>query len=120
MGFTLNQTDYGMGTSLTYWLPWGDYVKARVLCSDGKVRATSRLSLTPDTFFSTPAAVTVWKDGKRYTVSGFITVETLAGYTTVMPNDPPVVKFVAFSKGRNSGLLPAGPFRKGPSNVSVR
>lgn len=57
------------GTSVVQRFPWGIYVSARLLCPDGKVRATSRLSATADTFFSVPCAVKV--NGK--TVAGYMT-----------------------------------------------
>lgn len=60
-------------TSLAVVYPWGLFQRrgTRLLCSDGKVRAPSRLSSTPDTFFSTPAGMKI--NGKY--VSGYMTTE---------------------------------------------
>jgi hypothetical protein len=80
---------YGKGTSVTQSFPFGFYVRAQVLCSDGKVRPTTRLAETADTFYSVPAAVKV--SGK--TVSGFLTLED------------DVARFVA--TGKNAALLPS-------------
>jgi hypothetical protein len=85
------------GTSVTQSFPWGFYVRARVLCTDGRVRATSRIAETADTFFSVPASVRV----KGKAVSGYVT-----------PRDEPfgtVYVFVAHSYGRNGALLPGLP-----------
>lgn len=101
---------YAFGTSLTVRHPWGLFVAGRAMCSDGKVRSLKRISATADTFFSVPAAVTV--NGK--TVSGYITVESAAGFSTDTPTDPAVVKFVAYSYGRNGGLLPDGKWTPNP------
>jgi hypothetical protein len=78
-------------TSVTQDYPWGLYVSAHVLCSDGKVRTTARIAQTADTFFSVPAAVKV--EGK--TVSGFITIEEDRG-----------VQFTPNAGTVNASLLP--------------
>jgi uncharacterized membrane protein len=96
--------NYARGTSLEQSQPWGLFTGGRALCSDGKVRKLARISMTADTFFSIPAAVRV--AGK--TVTGFVTVETITGFTTATENDPAVVKFVAVKTGKNHGLLPEG------------
>jgi hypothetical protein len=64
-------------TALACTMPWSLFVRkgTRLLCSDGKVRAVAYLAHTPDTFFSTPAAVVVHKDGKRHYVTGYMTGE---------------------------------------------
>lgn len=85
-------TKYGKGTSITQQFPWGTYDRAQVLCSDGKVRATTRIAETADTFFSVPASVKV--SGK--TVAGYLTIED------------GVVMFVAYTYRKNGGLLPDG------------
>lgn len=95
---------YAMGTSLTTSNPWGLIISARVLCPDGKVRQVKRISQTADTFFSIPAAVTY----KGKTVAGYVTIETLEGFSVECPADPPVCKFVAVDNRRNSGLFPNG------------
>lgn len=78
------------GTSLTQSFPWGLYVRARAMCSDGRIRSTKHLSNTADTFFSVPASVEV----KHRTVSGYITI-TDEG-----------VRFIAYTYGKNGHLLP--------------
>jgi len=84
---------YEQGTSITESYPWGIYVKARVLCPDGRVRTTKRIAATADTFFSIPASVTV--QGK--TVSGYVTF------------DDDTVKFVPYKYGKNGGIFNAKP-----------
>jgi len=103
---------YGEGTSVLVGTPFGFYRSARVMCSDGKVRTTKRISDTADTFFSVPAAVSV----RGKTVSGYVTVETSAGSSTETADDPLVLKFVAYQYGRNAGRLPKGAWRKGAGN----
>lgn len=99
----MNQTrTYANGTSLTARMPWGLYVGGRALCADGRVRTLKRISQTADTFFSVPAAVAV----RGKTVSGYVTVETVAGLSTESVDDPAVVKFVAVANRRNAALLP--------------
>lgn len=97
--------EYGHGTSLTQSFPWGLYVGGKALCSDGKVRTLKRISETADTFFSVPAAVTV----KGRTVAGYVTVESIDGFTST---GEPVVKFVAVKYRRNHYLLPEGTYRE--------
>ena len=94
---------YAMGTELRATGPYGLLHKGRVLCSDGRVRALKRVSPTADTYFSVPAAVKV----KGRTVAGYVTVETVQGFSTPDDNDPAVVKFIAYSYRKNGGLLPA-------------
>lgn len=107
--------DYADGTYLTVGYPWGLYsLPGRVLCSDGKVRALARISETADTFFSVPAAVKV----KGRTVSGYVTMETRDGFSTATEEDPVVVKFVAFSYGRNGHLLPGLTYRPASSPMA--
>lgn len=109
---SLETTDYADGTSVTIWrLPSSgvDYVKARVMCSDGRVRPTVRISATADTFSSVPCAVRV----KGMTVSGFMTIENRSGLTVVTDADPRVAKFVANVYGRNADMLPAGAWTSG-------
>lgn len=101
---SIERRPYGNDTGLVVRYPWGIYVSGRAMCSDGKVRALKRISDTADTFFSVPAAVAV--NGK--TVSGYVTLETAAGFSTETPDDPTVVKFVAVTYGKNGGMLPAG------------
>lgn len=100
--------EYGEGTELVQSFPWGLYRGGRAMCSDGKVRNLKRIAQTADTFFSIPAAVNV---GKR-TVSGYVTVETAEGMSTETPDDPAVVKFIAYTYGANGDALPRGAWRK--------
>lgn len=98
----MDTRDYAQGTSLTQSYPWGMYRSGRALCSDGKVRALARIAPTADTFFSVPASVKV----AGRTVSGYVTVQTMSGMSTETPDDPAIVRFVAYSYGRNGHLLP--------------
>ena len=95
--------EYAEGTSLE--LEPGAFacrhVSGRALCADGIVRALRFGSGIADTFFSIPASVKV----KGKTVSGFVSVETLAGYTTPTADDPAVVRFHAYTYGKNASLL---------------
>lgn len=95
--------NYALGTSLEpHPGPFScGYARGKALCSDGKVRALRFTDGIADTFFSVPARVQV----KGKTVSGYATVETVEGYSTVTDGDPAVVKFVAYSYGKNGGLL---------------
>jgi hypothetical protein len=97
-------TSYARGTGLTMSYPFGLYRAGRALCSDGKVRSLKRIGETADTFFSIPAAVTV--DGR--TVAGYVTIETEDGFSTETDVDPAVVKFVAYTYGKNHDALPSG------------
>ena len=71
------------------WARWRN-----VLCEDGKRRAVYATSYA-DTFFSIPARVTVRRNGKRLTVSGFISLDS----ATESP------RFIAYSYGRNASAL---------------
>jgi hypothetical protein len=93
---------YALGTEVETRMPWGIIVSAKALCSDGKVRKVCRISSTPDTFFSIPAAVKV----KGKTVSGYITTETVEGLSTATDGDPAVVKFRAVEYRKNYNVLP--------------
>lgn len=92
---------YAKGTSITRSYPWGLNVKARALCPDGIVRNCKRVASTADTFFSTPASMTI----KGRTVAGYITIETIAGYSTATADDPLVVKFVPYTYRRNGAVF---------------
>lgn len=104
----IDRNDYARGTSTVQRYPWGLYVSARVMCSDGVVRATSRIASTADTFFSVPCAVKV----KGRTVSGYLTIECVSGLSTATGDDPACAKFIAYQYGRNADALPAGAWRE--------
>ncbi len=93
--------EYGNDTHLMVRYPWGGFHGGRALCADGKVRALKRISTTADTFYSVPASVAV--NGK--TVSGYVTVQTMRGFSTATDDDPAVVKFYAYEYGANGHLL---------------
>jgi hypothetical protein len=59
------------------------------LCPDGSQQTAVCSPLGADTFFSIPASVQV----KGTRVAGYVTRETLAGFTTETPGDPAVWKF---------------------------
>jgi hypothetical protein len=104
-----NETvNYAEGTCTVVSRPWGFYRGARLMCSDGVVRAAKRIAETADTFFSVPASVTV--HGK--TVSGYATVECVSGSSVWTDDDPPMVKFIAYQYGKNANELPAGAWKK--------
>lgn len=109
---------YADGTSITSAYPYGTYITARVMCSDGRVRTVKRIADTADTFFSVPCAVTV--SGR--TVTGYLTVEARSGSSlaTATDDDPAVAKLVAHDYGRNADALPAGAWRsEKPATPSV-
>lgn len=96
----IHTTEYAQGTSITRTYPWGFNIKARALCPDGKVRTCKRLAETADTFFSTPASMTI----KGRTVAGYVTLESIAGYSTCTADDPLVVKFVPYKYRKNHAV----------------
>ena len=100
--------DYARGTELRCSTSEaGGFIGGRALCSDGRTRALARISPYGDTFFSVPAAVKV----KGRTVTGFVMVETLEGWSVATDSDPAAVKFIAYKYGRNAGVLPAGAWK---------
>lgn len=110
---TIDTKEYALGTSVTSSYPWGTYVKARVMCSDGVVRPTKRISQTADTFFSVPCAVTV----KGKTVAGYMTFSSVSGSDVATDWDPGVAKFIATTYNKNHALLPEGAWKAEPGNV---
>ena len=90
---------YAQDTELAYDQPWGLTCKGRALCPDGKVRVFH--GGTADTFFSIPVRIKAY--GK--TVSGFVTVETVQGLSTVTPGDPAIVKFIPYKYGKNGNIF---------------
>jgi hypothetical protein len=105
---TISTREYGYGTELRQSYPWGLFVGGKALCSDGKVRTLKRISVTADSFFSIPATIEVRDLGKRYTISGYVTIESLAGFSTDTELDPATVKFVAYQYGKNGDKIPRG------------
>lgn len=95
-----SKTDFANGTSITRSYPWGLNVAAMVQCPDGIVRKCKRIAACADTFFSTPASVTV----RGRTVAGFITLETRSGMSTATPDDPAVLRFFPY-KYRKHGAI---------------
>ena len=99
---TIDTRKYALGTELTVSYPWGIInIAGKALCSDGKVRTLKRIAETADTFFSIPASVRV--AGK--TVAGYVTFSTVSGSSVETEDDPAVVKFVAYTYGKNGGML---------------
>lgn len=94
---------YALGTSLNTRMPWGTFVGGRALCPDGKVRRLARIALTADTFFSVPASVQV----RGKTVAGYVTVETIGGFSTATQDDPAVVRFVPYRNRKNANAFDA-------------
>jgi hypothetical protein len=81
----------------------GELIKAEgALCPDGKRRnAHPSFDGVADTFFSIPAFVYV----RRTRVYGYVTVETLSGFTTSTDDDPATVKFVPYTYRKNHHLI---------------
>lgn len=94
--------DHDTGFEVTY--PWGLFRRCRAVCPDGVVRSI-RVAQTADTFFSVPASLTISRSGKRYTVSGFVTVSDSEDYAK---------KFVEFCPHSNAKhvdtVFPERPF----------
>jgi hypothetical protein len=93
--------EYAKGTHLVRTNAWGLTVSGAAECPDGKVRKLKRISSTPDTFFSIPAAVRV--NGK--TVAGYVTIETVAGNTVRFDNDPEIVRFIPYTYRKNGRVF---------------
>ena len=92
------------------------------MCPDGKVRTLKRLAAHADTYFSVPAAVSVWvpqRDGAytpdgwvdgapahNTTVTGFVTVrsEDGRGYDTES-GGPVMVYFMPYTYRKNHALV---------------
>jgi hypothetical protein len=91
--------EYAKGTSLHFSQPWGLTCRGKALCPDGKVRAFRGNSA--DTYFSIPARVSA----RGTTVSGYVTVESVQGFSTVTEDDPAVVKFVPYKYRTNWKLV---------------
>lgn len=71
------------------------------LCEDGKQRTATCSDRGADTFFSIPARVRA----RGKTVSGYVTRETIQGFSTESPDDPAIWKFVAYRYGKNAGSI---------------
>ena len=106
---TIDTHEYAQGTSVTQEHPWGFYIRARVMCPDGIVRATARIAMTADTFFSVPCAVNVRKAGPIYKVAGVMV--DVDGTMTFTPNP----------EGKNVGAfdIPATVQRRGANGKFV-
>jgi hypothetical protein len=63
--------EYKYGTWIEQNFPFGLFVRASVLCPDGKVRLTKRISQTADTYFSVPCSIRF----KGKTVAGYMKME---------------------------------------------
>ena len=90
---------YAQDTELTYAQRWGLSCHGRALCPDGKVRAFR--GGTADTFFSIPARVSA----RGTTVAGYVTVETVDGYSTPTDDDPAIVRFIPYRYRKNHALV---------------
>ena len=117
---TIETREYAQDTSVTQEHPWGFYIRARVMCPDGIVRATARIAMTADTFFSVPCAVNVRK-GRILKVSGYMTIETVSGSSVVTDDDPAIVKFRPYTYGKNAGAfdIPATVQRRGANGKFI-
>lgn len=81
----------------------GNLIKAEgALCPDGTRRnAFPSGGGIADTFFSIPAFVYVG----RTRVYGYVTVETVGGFTVDLPDDPATVKFIPYRYRKNAALV---------------
>lgn len=88
--------------------PWAMGIRCArgALCPDG-VRRTAYPTYDgiADTFYSVPCRVRVTRDGARFTVGGYVTVETMDGYSSHSDEDPLTVKFLPYLYGRNGHVL---------------
>lgn len=84
---------YALGTYLEQSVPWGEMLRGRAICPDGKARNLKRLSPFADTFFSIPAAVTY----KGKTVAGYVRVIDIP--------DGKAIDFVPYTYGKNGRLF---------------
>jgi hypothetical protein len=109
---SITRREYARGTYVDQSSPWGAFTGGRALCADGKVRRLKRIASTTDTFYSIPAAVEVRRDGRRQTVSGFVTTQTIGGCSTECESDPAVLKFIAYEYEKNKNALPRGSWRE--------
>ncbi len=97
----MERRDYAQGTYLTVRYPFATFVGGSALCKDGKVRTLKRISESADTFFSVPASVEVRQNGKRFTVAGYVSVDTVSGSSVETEDDPAIVRFHAYRYGKN-------------------
>ena len=111
---TIETRDYQHGTSVTQEHPWGFYIRARVMCPDGIVRATSKLRHDPTPVmtahgYGVPCSVYVRKAGPIYKVAG-VMVE-IDGTMTFTPNP----------EGKNAGAfdIPAIVQRRGANGKFI-
>lgn len=90
-------TAHGLRTQETVDYPGpfsaGPRIVRHVLCPDGSQRAAYCSPLGADTFFSIPARVYV----RGVTVAGYVTRETLEGFSTETAGDPAVWRFVPYA-----------------------
>jgi hypothetical protein len=98
------KTTYAQGTELVtpdHPMACG-FRSGKALCPDGKVRAVLfRNGGIADTFFSVPAAVRY----KGKTVAGYVTIQTVEGYSVPSDDDPAVVKFFPYLYRKNGKLF---------------
>jgi hypothetical protein len=104
-GDTVTVHAYGLKTWYATPSPVGGTLGGSAICADGKRRRLLRLAAKSDGY-GIPAAVRV---GRRC-VSGYVTVESARGRATSSPDDPAVVKFVAY-RSRHGAALPPGAWR---------
>ena len=93
----LSNKGYSEGTYVTLDMPFGQIVKGKALCSDGKLRAFTITGM-PDSMFSIPARVAM----KGKSVTGFIHFEKTGSGS----NHHEVICFSANAYGKNADLLP--------------
>lgn len=111
---TIETREYAQGTSVTQEHPWGFYIRARVMCPDGIVRATSKLQHDPTPVmtahgYGVPCSVNVRKAGPIYKVAGVMV--DVDGTMTFTPNP----------EGKNAGAfdIPATVQRRGANRKFI-
>ena len=75
------------------------------MCPDGIVRNVKRIASTADTFFSVPASVSVYRNGKHVTVAGYITFTTVSGSSVETLDDPAYVEFRPYTYRKNGKIF---------------
>jgi hypothetical protein len=96
---------YALGTWYEMPSPDGSRAAGSAICADGRRRPLVRLAEHRDGY-GIPAAVKVGSQ----CVSGYVMVESTQGWATPSPDDPAVVKFVAYRAGHGTAL-PTGEWR---------
>lgn len=96
---------YARGTFMDVRMPWSVNVGAAAVCPDGVTRKLSRTAATADTFFSIPASVQVRRNGRRYTVAGYVTFNTADGSDVATADNPAHLEFRPYLYRKNHDVF---------------